>query len=166
MGMPISELKNCTQIQIGKWRCDVPRPHSAFDTYIVQGHPSTGVCWVKGMTPSIDTNSFGSQLRSKVDEIAAQLNEVYGKGNDRSFLMSGSIWTESEDWMMSLLKEERYYSREWPAAAGTPLPNHLKTIYLFAKATQSSKGYVGLEYAFENEGECEKAIKAEEKGAL
>lgn len=167
MGTPISELKGCSPIIPGKWRCDtVPRPHSTFANYIVQAHPSTGVCWIKALTGEIASNDFGSQLTSRFDEVAAQLDEVYGKGESMSALMPGSIWKEPREWMMALAKGDRYHARKWAAGSGVELKNNIKTIYLGIVARSTSMGLIALEYAFQNEAECEKAIKAEEKGAL
>jgi hypothetical protein len=167
MGTPVSELKDCSPVLPGKWVCaQVPRPHSTFGKYVIQAHPSTGVCWIKALTSEVSSNDFGIQLRSKFDEIASELNEVYGEVKDTSFIMPGSTWHEPKYWMMALLKGDRHLARIWNKGPKTPLKNNLKRVGIIASASSTSSGAISIEYTFENGAECDKAIKVDEKGSL
>ncbi len=66
--------------------------------------------------------------------------------------MSGSIWNEPEDWMMASLKDELMYGYTWDQRN---MPNNVKTIFLSAGAMSRDEGYILVEFAFNNEKDCE-----------
>src|SRR5260370_22314149 len=84
-----------------------PRPQPEFEAYLVFVSSGTGVAKVSGLSRDIDSNSFGSEMRSKFEEIQSALEGKYGKYTKTyDFLMSGSIWKEPGDWMTGLYKKE------------------------------------------------------------
>jgi len=159
MGTPI---KNYTACQPGDtvsfYRCStLPRTHPDMEFYIVESWPETGACFVKGIGNTISVDVYGVTLRKKVDEIAAQMSETYGKANKTDFLMVGSIWKDPRDWSMAILKQERYYYHNWSIQTGAQLKDGITRIYVAGKALSTDKGYVVVEFYFQNAASCEDA---------
>ena len=137
----------------------VPTPNQFFSEYIARIGPTSGLCWLKGLAPKRQVNSYGSELRRSVDEIAEMLTERYGPGKKRDMLLPGSIWKEPNYWMMGLSKGERFYGKVWENTQKSGLGNDLKTVFVGASADSSESGRVSIEYAFANEDPCENELK-------
>jgi hypothetical protein len=168
MGTPIESLKDCSLSDKPGWyKCEtLPKTHSAFDFYVLQAHSRIGVCFVKAIGHDTQTNRHGHQLMMATENIAKQLQSVYGNYKHTDNLLPGSIWRDADDWMMSVKEKERFYSFLWEKSDSIPLKNNIKSIYVSASALNTSVGYVAVEYAFDNEKECDKALEEDEKGAF
>ena len=115
-GMTLPQLgPTAKQVAPGKYRVtSVPKPHSAFDSFIVQVSPKTGLCWVKPMGKTISSSVYGVELKTAFGDMKGRLEQVYGASKTTDVLLPGSIWNEPKDWMMSLRKKERILgSVEW-----------------------------------------------------
>ncbi|MYD85730.1 MAG: hypothetical protein F4Y14_05840 [Acidobacteria bacterium] len=145
---------------------DVPKPHSAFDLYILQFGPESGLCLVKGVGKDVSTNSFGTQLRSAFDDLRERLETAYGSHETIDFVRSGSLWDEPQYFMMGLLKQERLLAARWEQKQGSALKNNLETVLLMAKAASQDNGYLILEYYFENYDACTEELTRAEDDAL
>lgn len=134
---------------IGQYAYEVvaPGPHPLFKSYFVLSTPSLGIVWVKGITPQIENDNFGSETCATVDRIEMQLTQKYGRPKKRDLLMDGSIWTEPQDWMNGLTNRERFYSYSWKKSAIPQLPEDLDTIYIGAVPHDGLTAEVVLEYA-------------------
>ena len=144
----------------------VPRPHAAFEVYALLIAPSSGLCQIRAVGKDIRTSSHGLQLRSSFEDLVSALSESYGKVTKLDRLLPGSIWDEPEDWMMSLVKKERFLQAEWPGKAGSALGRDLQSVDLVARAKRRDTGYLFLQYSFTNDSSCEEEIKRAEKGVL
>lgn len=142
-----------------------PKPHGAFENYVVVIGDASGLCVVRGIGKDITSSRHGIQLKSSFDEMEATLSELYGASEKTDRLLPGSIWKEPEDWMMGLVKEERYLFAQWPRK-GQVLKNELDSVALGVRAKSSDTGYLVLEYLFQNHEQCTEESKAAEKGAL
>jgi len=155
------------QIALGKYKLtDVPTPHSAFEAYIVQIAPKSGLCWVKAIGKDVATSSYGSELKSEFRKMEEKLGSSYGQHKTLDTLLPGSIWNEPNDWMMGLIKKERILAAVWEAKDGSSLPPDLQSIALYASPYAQDKGYISIEYTFINEDACESELAAKEDGAL
>lgn len=144
-----------------------PRPHPDFEYVVVQAAENVGVCWVKGAGRNFNSDDFGVQARSHVDEIEQAMETKYGKPKKNDFLMSGSLWTDGRYWMMGLAKGDRVYSYEWDKAQlGSGASKNMDSIYVGAVALSSDTVYVAVEYAFKNKPQCENAAKRAAADAL
>ena len=142
-----------------------PKPNGSFTDYVITVGNTTGLCAVRGIGGDIATNGFGMQLQSKFDDLSALLTEIYGNGDKTDSLLPGSIWKDADEWMMGLLKKDRYLISLW-RGDDKPLPNDLQTIALAANAKNSRSGYLLLEYEFTNSDECSNESKDAEKKSL
>ncbi|NCA71008.1 MAG: hypothetical protein EOM91_13050 [Sphingobacteriia bacterium] len=63
----------------GYYKCiKAPKPHSAFESYVLKASNSHGICWIKAIGRDINDNSFGSSTKAEVNNLASQLEKKYG----------------------------------------------------------------------------------------
>ncbi|WP_372930642.1 hypothetical protein, partial [Shewanella putrefaciens] len=155
-----------TQAKTGLYFLDKPPiPHDQFESYVVKIGEKSGLCWIKGIGKSVASNSYGMQLKGAFDEFETKLDKRYGVHERTDFLMPASIWKDPQDWMMGLLKADRYLLSVWKGDK-KPLPNDLSSIGLLAQAESSSSGYLALEYSFSNKEACDTEIKQVDDSGL
>lgn len=85
-----------------------PKVHSAFERYVLEMPPKTGLSWIKAIGRDVQTNVFGTTLSGAFADMLQRLTAVYGRGEVNDFLMPGSIWGDPQDWMVGLLKRDRH----------------------------------------------------------
>ena len=162
-GEPLSALKDPVATGTpGFYKLkEVPQPYRDVDFYSVQATPEHGVCMVKFISNDIQSDSSGSGLRQAADKIKEDLEERYGAGRKLDILQAGSLWEESQYWMMGLYKDERIYGALWdkPKGADERVWRHVQSIAVQAKASDTDTGYVVVEYDFDNNHQCDKDLK-------
>jgi len=168
MGTPTDSYKSCQPAENpGFYRCStLPRTHPDMQAYAIEGWPETGACFVKGISSPISADVYGTTLRGKADEIAAQIRETYGNAEKTDFLMTGSIWKDPRDWSMALLKKERFYFYKWDGGTGANLRDGIKSIVVAAAPISSDKGYISVEFTFQNYTGCENAERKAKANAF
>lgn len=156
MGMTLDQIKDKTGknpelVKDDFYKVTPPNTHDMFDSYIVQVSPIYGVVWIKAIGKDITTNGHGTQLKTAFENLVSSIERTYGKYEKTNFLLSGSIWDEPNDFMMGLMKKERYLIACWEKKHGSTLPDDIRLIGVSAKARSSSSGYISLEYYSPNE---------------
>jgi hypothetical protein len=136
-----------------------PKPHPRFELYRIFFSPQHGLLKILAAGNDVATNGFGLELKTTFTEIQDALSQIYGKPQTFDLLRAGSIWTESQNWTMGLLKKERSLSAFW---TDSPFPNHITLIMLEAKALSTEKGYVSLTYEFEGWEAFADSLKAKQ----
>ncbi len=131
----------------------LPKGNSKLNEYSLLITPVSGLCRIVSRATSIQTNSFGDQLKSKFEFFENALNKKYGNGKKYDFLQSGSIWDKEQYWMMGLYKKERYLTSLWDKEKNN-LPSHLNGISLNTHASTTDEGVVSLNYEFINTDKC------------
>lgn len=142
-----------------------PKPHSSFSSYVLRVAPVSGLYWVKGISDDIDTDSSGSMLRSKADNMIDRLERIYGAPEIISFSSPGTIWEEPEDFMMGMVSNEIHFGARWSKLSHN-LPEGLDNIFLGINAKESNSGYMIIEYEFDNHDQGEKEVEEAEDDAL
>src|SRR4051794_6438074 len=71
---------------------NVPRPHEDIAFYVFQSFPETGICEIRGRGNKLHVNSFGNEIRDKIDDVARQISAKYGTPKKYDYLAAGSIW--------------------------------------------------------------------------
>lgn len=168
MGMSLKDIGGKPEkVASGKYKLSsVPKPHSAFEAYIVQVSPKHGLCWIKAIGKDIRTSAYGLELKSAFNEMKGKLEKSYGKNETIDRLMPGSIWKEPNDFMMGMIKKERFLMSCWDSEKGSTLTEHIKQIGLMAHPSSQDKGYLTIEYSFDNSEACDAELAAQEDGAL
>lgn len=144
----------------------VPKPHSAFEAYVVQVSPKHGLCWIKAVGKDIPTNVYGIELKSAFNDMKGRLEKTYGQHDTTDFLMPDSIWNESNEFMMGMHLKQRYLMALWDAENNSDLTDNLRAIGLVASANGRDQGYISIEYSFQNEEACEAELTSQEDSVL
>ena len=146
---------------------EVPKQSSLFESYVLQSTKETGLCFVKGIGTDIATDDFGSRIKSEFDGLEELLERKYGPSTDEyDFVRVGSLWDDPQDFMMVLLKNERYLASVWDNEDGANLPNNLEMLTVYASAISTDEGYLSVEYYFRNYDEFEQIIKNRKSDVL
>lgn len=125
-----------------------PIPHPDFNDYALRFAEDGRLIQIIAFTSPISSNDSGEQVKEKFAEISRALHAKYGEGLDVDRLNPGSIWHDPNDWMMGLLKKDRYLESLW-ASPDQKLPHHLTGIMLQAEALTRSAAVITLTYQFE-----------------
>ena len=146
------------------WICkSAPRPHSAFETYLLQYVGEIGVCTIKGLGKIIRNDAYGTRTISAIDKLHDQLAKKYGEGKKRDLLRHGSIWNEPRDWIMGIRKRERIYAYTWfTKTDGFQPVGNVKQLTVVAKADRSGGGYAVVEFNLTTTNKCDKKIEEDE----
>ena len=157
----------CTSLgEGGKYTCtDVPKPHSSFESYVIQASDQHGICWVKGVGKDISDNGYGTSTKRKLEELKASLERGYGPASETTdFLIYGALWDDSDEWLMSIRQKQRVFMYQWDAPEGQKYK--LDKIYLAAGATGSDTGYIALDYYSSDHEACTQATSKLEDDSL
>ncbi|MBS0967684.1 hypothetical protein P0E69_09685 [Chimaeribacter arupi] len=144
----------------------LPKNNADFEAYGLLISPKSGLCQIRALGKTIDTDSYGLALQSKYKDLSESLSSIYGNAEKNDFLLSGSIWKDPQDWMMALSKKERFLSAEWKGTSSSPLKNNLNSISIEARSSRSDKGYIFLQYNFKNIDVCNAEIENSKKSSL
>lgn len=144
----------------------LPKQNADFEVFGLQISPKVGLCQIRAVGKSINTDSYGIALKSKFEELSNALTSIYGKADKRDYLLSGSLWKEPQDWVMGLNKKERILSAEWKGEKGSSLKNNLSMVSLDVRATGTDTGYLYLQYNFTNDSTCKEEVEGAKKSSL
>jgi hypothetical protein len=167
MGMSLEQISNEYELlSHGIYRLlSVPKPHSEFVDYIVRVSPTYGLYWIKAIGRTIATSSHGIDLKVSFERMMEKLKISYGEVSIQDFLLAGSIWSDSNDFMMGLLQKERSLYAVWDKTNLSD-KNDLITVFLGAQAVDRNSGYIVLEYSFNNESVAEFDLSQAEDNVL
>lgn len=157
----------CTSlVEGGKYTCtNVPKPHSSFESYVIEASDQHGICWVKGIGKDISDNGYGTSTKSKLEELKASLERGYGPVSEKTdYLIYNALWDDADEWLMSIRQKQRIFMYQWDAPEGQKYK--LASIYLAAGATSSSTGYIALEYYSTDHDACQQANSKLEDDSL
>lgn len=137
----------------------VPQPMSSFTGYVARIPPKSGLCRVGAGTDVLQSDAQGTELRSRFQEIRAQLEAVYGASQLVDRLRQSALKREPSEWMKSLFKGERTLAATWSKERKVTLPDGVRLIRLAAAGSSETSGFVGVEYEFDNTAQCEIEVK-------
>ena len=148
----------------------VPRPHPAFESYIVQIGPTRGLSIIKAIGKNIYTSVYGTEIRNVFENMNKALCLKYGKGKVTDRLGYGSIWNEPKDFTMALIRKERALLSLWGTIndktySKSP-PNNIAMIKLNTKISKRNTGYILLSYLFDNKYDVEAKLKTKNNQSL
>lgn len=143
-----------------------PKQNDVFETYAVVISPTVGLCQIRAIGKTINTNNYGHQLQTAFSSLQESLTKVYGKPKVIDLLMYGSIWDESRDWMMALNKKDRSLMAEWNTTAAAPLKSDVQSVTMLARAANTDSGYLFVQYSFTNQPTCTAEEERRSTGSL
>lgn len=144
----------------GYFEVKPPRTHPEFEMYAVQMADGPGVCIVKAVGVSHQNDRYGNSVRSAFDEVRSQIEGTYGKSRLNNFLRPGALWKDTNEWVMSIHKNERAYQAVWGGLAGPAIKNNVNEILLDVVAQNQSEAYLVIQYRMSNFKACEDALRA------
>lgn len=168
MGMTLAEIgEQPEEIVPAKYLVEkVPKPHSAFEKYVLQITPKCGLSWIKAIGHTIQTSAYGIELKTAFESMEKKLFATYGKGKRTDVLLPNSIWTDPRDWMQSFLSKERYLITEWSSEHGSTIADSLSSVWMGVYVYDTNSGYIAIEYSFENIASAEAEKASAEDDAL
>lgn len=142
----------------------LPKGHSEFDEYRLLISPKHGLCKLSAFK-DVSTSVYGTELHSEFEHLERTLTSKYGQGKKFDFLRNGSIWKEPRDWMMGLLKDERFLMTVWELGE-RELPDNITSIKLKVFALSTDTAMIELGYEFKNSNDCHDWLSAQEDSVL
>lgn len=140
-----------------------PKPLEDFYGYIIRYHESTGVCMVTGTSRSFRSESNGTQLKEKFQEIVGRLKPRLGNARLSDYVIKGSTRLWSEHFMTKLVAKEGVLAAKWDHYSKATLSDDIKEVLLLAAADTGSEGFFHLQVKFNNYDSCINAMKIDEQ---
>ena len=165
-GAPISSLTVLEEVETYKYLVTVPKPHQEFELFIVKATPNAGICQINAAGKDHENDAYGTSVLTAFDTLKSQLESRYGVAQDNTFMRSGALWTEADEWVMSILQNERSQQFEWENVALPDADIGISEILLNVSALSSSTSYIALQYRFGNYTECEREINEASQNTL
>ncbi|PHM37197.1 conserved exported hypothetical protein [Xenorhabdus innexi] len=144
----------------------LPKKNDSFKIYALFISPTLGLCKIRAIGNDIENDAYGISLRVKFNDLKTSLDSIYGESKETDLLLPSSIWNEPRDWMEGLNKKERVLRAKWESKSEALQKNNVGSLLLSAKASDSSSGYLLLQYEFKNHIECAKEINNANKDSL
>jgi len=141
---------------------NVPTPNKLMDMYVLRTTDSSGICFIKGISNTIKTSKYGTELNSQYENVRGAIKKKYQaeyKEKKTNFLQSGSLWDDSQYYMMGLLKKDRYKYSEFTAKDST---SQIQSIFIVQSALSTESGYISIEYYGKNVGDCDALDSADD----
>jgi len=166
-GMPLSELSSegereeATGLSL---LSSAPDANSEFPEIAVISFPETGVCEVRALSKVFDSDSYIVSASSFADQTAAALDTRYGKSRKNEGCSGYSC--DSPYKLMHIKDGSYWYGYEWRSKGSGSLPSQVKAIDLYILNAQFNDSQVRLDYRFNNEEACERALKTAKAGNL
>jgi hypothetical protein len=165
MGEPISQLGPVRLVRPGRYIVLHPTEIPAgIDSVTVDAYPSTGVCAIRGTSPTSTDDETGARLREKVDKFAEALKAKYGpyvKTEDCKGLEE-----ECQNlWVQRIANDQADYSYDFDLMAAKR-PDAIEEIVVAASAADSITSFVQIEYYSANHDACDAAQKAADGAGL
>ena len=116
----------------------------------------------------VKTNAYGHELRSRFETLHEVLSKKYGRGTLRDFVRDGSMWTESQEFMISLGQDERVLAWFVHPKKGNKWKLEAAGIFCHASSdllssfAGNSKGSIEVIYEFEGFTEYRQQKEAED----
>lgn len=154
MGMTRAKLGEVKK-EVSRYKfqlASVSKPHNDLQTYVATVTPKAGLCFIRALSPVWTTKPDGMELRSKFEDMTAQMEGVYGT----PFLVdSVQPDSKSKDWMTGLLEKERTLQARWSTVEDKlPLKPTIAKIYVGTMALSPTTGHVIVEFYFTNYEAC------------
>ena len=147
MHSPVNNYDETSSLNGGLLAITPPKPQPAFAEYIVQGSGNHGIVWVKAISPAFENDAYGTNVQAALQRVSKQLSNKYGMPEKVDFLGHEALFAEPNDWVMSLLQQERHAFHVWKKAEGANLPDDLETVFLGYLPLSTGDCSFVLEYA-------------------
>jgi hypothetical protein len=136
-----------------------PKPHSAFDQYILVISPKAGLLKVSAVGKTIECDSYGTDLKNAFEGVVSGISKKYGLPKDTLDGSTTDLFHEPKDWMIGLRHKDRVLEDFWKFEQ--PI-NNIRIILVEAQALTTEKGYVRVAAEFTGFSEFVDEMKAKQ----
>ncbi|MQP65564.1 hypothetical protein GE253_09420 [Niveispirillum sp. SYP-B3756] len=161
-----NQLNIIKELSPFKYEIKPNKTHPAFESYIANIHPDTGMCMIRGVGITKRNDKYGIEVRRVFEDLREQLSRVYGSSDLFNHIKTDGIWKDDDEWMMAIYKKERSYQASWDNESHAQLKDGIIEILLSVSALSDSSGYVTVQYRFSNWDKCKAAMQNSQAGAL
>src|SRR3954452_19363313 len=156
MGEPVSQLhfadgeEDPSQARLLD---SVPRPMAELEKYAVLAYPDVGICEIRSVSKTFDSDEDGNNIRPALDELAKLLDAKYGPHKK----MAACDGYCCQVFQMNLKNGSQVYAYESSKATGARLPADISDVSLGAMAGEYNDTYYRLDYTSSHREECDRA---------
>ncbi|MGC3998272.1 MAG: hypothetical protein QM767_12635 [Anaeromyxobacter sp.] len=137
------------------WRAHTaPRPHQAFDAYLLLIHPEHGLCKISAASREIEIDGSGTQARASYEKLERTLTGKYGAGEAVDKVVKGSRWRAAGQWARALAEGDAHLAHLWSERGGDHMPDRLQSIVLRVESVAEGEAVVIVSYEFDNIAAC------------
>ncbi len=140
----------------------VPRPMGEFETYAALAYPNTGLCEIRAVSRVFESDSYGHNVKSAMDSLAALLDSRYGRHRKSDSCSDRNC----EFFQQNLRSGSQVYSYRWSSDTGGTLANGLGEVVLVAMPGEFNGTFFRLDYRSANRQACEAARTRARAAAL
>ena len=131
------------------------KSHPDFEHYLVWVDETKGLYRVRAISTEVITSKYGTELKSFFHDMTERLSKAYGKPEIYDKINEDvlSVFKTEDQWMWTLHEGSRVLAAVWNKdSRRTTMPDKLSYVDLYADTPKYSytKGYLVLEYEFEN----------------
>lgn len=158
MGMNLNEIAQACDGQRPEnvkddcYRIYPEKKHPLFEEYYAYVDDVEGLYYIKAVSERIASNSYGTELKEKFNEINARISKTYGVTETKDEILDNSSYDAHRDnhWMDAIYDGSRQLSAKWQK--DSPMKDSLVYVSLYASVPSwySSYGLINLEYRFTN----------------
>jgi len=131
----------------------VPRPMAELEKYAVLAYPDVGICEIRSVSKTFDSDAYGNNVRPAIDEVAKLLDAKYG--HHKKMAACGGY--SCQFFQMNLKNGSQVYAYEWSKATGAHLPPDISEVSLGAMAGEFNDTFYRLDYTSSHKEECDRA---------
>lgn len=156
MGEPVSELHfadGADDPSQARLLESVPRPMAELEKYAVLAYPDVGICEIRSVSKTFDSDAYGNNIRPAMDELAKLLDAKYGPHRK----MAACSGYSCQFFQMNLKDGSQVYAYDWSKATGAHLPPDISDVSLGAMAGEFNDTFYRLDYASSHKDECDRA---------
>ena len=119
IGMTYEDIKNACggkepeHIADDRYYVKPKKSHPLFEKYIVWISDSFGLYYIKGLTYNIHTSNYGTEAKSKFNDLLRTLENKYGKFTLTDTIKKDYYWKDDQYWMESIQAGARTYVATW-----------------------------------------------------
>ena len=156
MGEPVSELHFADgedDPSQARLLDSVPRPMAELEKYAVLAYPDVGICEIRSISKTFDSDAYGNNIRPAIDELAKLLDAKYGPHKK----MAACGGYSCQFFQMNLKDGSQVYAYQWSRGTGARLPADISDVSLGAMAGEFNDTYYRLDYTSSHKDECDRA---------
>jgi hypothetical protein len=143
----------------------VPSPSGPFRSFQLFVSPVSGLCSVVAISPNIESDPAGTEVRRAYSAVRDSLDTVYGKSSLLESVVRNPLYTGADEWMLSIHYRERTYRAIWNMSSGR-FPSELSQVSLSLEhGSSESTAQLVLSVTRPDQRGCHQEVMAAERAS-